>query len=372
MTRRVNAAQYSAIYLQEDIAQVADLVGHSAQLLSGKTIVLTGSEGFLGIYFCALFQHLSDHVLQKPVRVLAFDNYIASAITEDQHPDFSCVTFRQHDVTQPLSIDGDVDYVLHAAGIASPVWYRTHPLETLDVSTLGTRAMLELAREKKARLMYFSSSEIYGDPMDHQVPTAEDCLGNVSCFGPRACYDEGKRVGETLCHIYHAKYGLPTIVVRPFNVYGPGMREYDYRVLPAFASRIKAGLPLEVFGNGGQTRTFCYVVDALAGFIQTLLHGIPGEAYNIGNPDPEISIAELAQRIRNILGGHVQFNIRDYPAGYPSNEPKRRCPNIGKAMRDVGYRPVVELDDGLRRFLTWADRTYTGTGDLELALTGTT
>jgi UDP-glucuronate decarboxylase len=220
--------------------------------------------------------------------------------------------------------------------------------------------MLELALEHGAAFLYFSSSEIYGDPDPRHVPTSENYPGSVSCRGPRACYDEGKRVGETLCDIFHNYFGVRTVVVRPFNVYGPGLRERDYRVLPNFATRLKAGLPLEVYGSGVQTRTFCYVVDAIVGFMAAILKGVPGEAYNIGNPTPEISMLDLATRVQQVVGERAQFRRIDYPDGYPSNEPQRRCPNIQKARLHLGFEPLVGLDEGLRRFFTWTDRTYTG------------
>jgi len=350
-------------FLDSDIAEIARLLGPHAHAFSGKTVVLTGSEGFIGIYLCALFQHLSDKVLDKPVRVLAFDNFISSAVTPEAMPRHSCVVFQRHDVNRSMLVEEPVHYVLHAAGVASPVWYRTKPLETLDVSTVGTRNMLELARIHGAAYLQMSSSEIYGDPDPRHVPTSENYHGNVSCRGPRACYDEGKRMAETLCWIYHECFGVHVVVVRPFNVYGPGLRERDYRVLPSFASRIKAGVPLFVYGAGKQTRTFCYVVDAVAGFLLAMVRGVAGEVYNIGNPDPEISMEDLARRVQRLLGDRVQYVLKDYPDGYPSNEPQRRCPDIAKAHLHLGYQPVVDFDEGLRRFFQWTDETYTGGAD---------
>ena len=224
----------------------------------------------------------------------------------------------------------------------------------------GTRLMLELAEAHDARFAFFSSSEIYGDPDPAHVPTAESYRGHVSCQGPRACYDESKRVGETLCYIFHGKNGTKTNTIRPFNVFGPGMQETDYRVLPNFASRIKAGLPLNVYGTGNQTRTFCYITDAMVGFLRVILKGVPGEAYNIGNPKPEISMVDLVQRIEKVSSRKVTYNVVEYPDSYPADEPNRRCPDIRKARLQLDYEPGVDLDEGLRRFLTWADGVYTG------------
>ena len=189
---------------------------------------------------------------------------------------------------------------------------------------------------------------------------AESYRGNVSCQGPRACYDESKRVDETLCYIYHTANGTETNTIRPFNVFGPGMQETDYRVLPNFASRIKAGKPLNVYGSGNQTRTFCYITDAIAGFLLVIIKGVPGEAYNIGMPEPEISMLDLVARIQAVSGRKVAHNIIEYPDSYPADEPIRRAPDIRKARLQLGFDPRVDLDEGLRRFLSWTDAAYSG------------
>jgi UDP-glucuronate decarboxylase len=188
----------------------------------------------------------------------------------------------------------------------------------------------------------------------------ESYRGNVSCQGPRACYDESKRVGETLCYIFHTRNGTATNTIRPFNVYGPGMQESDYRVLPNFASRVKAGQPLHVYGSGDQTRTFCYITDAMVGFLLVLLKGVPGEAYNIGNTSPEISVKDLVARIQSVVGESVKYEIIEYPDSYPADEPLRRSPDITKAKLQLGFDPTVQLDDGLTRFFSWTDKSYSG------------
>jgi UDP-glucuronate decarboxylase len=266
-----------------------------------------------------------------------------------------------HDVSKPFPLEEKPDYILHAAGIASPMYYRRFPLETIDVATTGTRSMLELARKSRSLgLVYFSSSEIYGDPDPGHVPTSEDYNGNVSSIGPRACYDESKRLGETFCSVYHKQFGTRVMIVRPFNVYGPGMKEADYRVLPNFANSIKAGKALTVYGTGLQTRTFCFVEDAIVGFLQVLLSGRSGEAYNIGNPSPEISMRGLVDLITKISPRPVKSEFIPYPESYPAGEPMRRCPDIAKAAKDVGFAPGVDLEQGLRAFLDWTDHAYTG------------
>ena len=346
--------------LPSDIEEIARRLAEPAQDLAGKTVLLTGGRGFLGRYFAEVILELNRTILKSPCRLVTADNLITAGESGSQIPELPNVIFRQHDVIQPMAWDGPLDYVIHAAGIASPFYYRAFPLETLEVAITGTRNMLELAHRHHARLTFFSSSEIYGDPDAVHVPTPESYRGQVSCQGPRACYDESKRVGETLCYIFHEKHGVATTVIRPFNVFGPGMQETDYRVLPNFASRIKSGKPLNIYGKGSQTRTFCYVTDAMVGFMLVILKGVPGESYNIGNPDPEISMLDLAGRVESVIGRPIARNIIEYPDSYPADEPNRRCPDIRKARLQLGYAAQVKLDEGLRRFLGWSQQTYVG------------
>jgi UDP-glucuronate decarboxylase len=343
-----------------DIAEIVSGLGPDAAKFSGKTVLLTGGRGFLGRYFTETFAALNDGVLDDPVRLVVLDNLITAGDAGRDMPEIPGVEFINHDVIQPFSYDGPLDYVIHAAGIASPFYYRAYPLETLEVAITGTRHMLELANARGARFTYFSSSEIYGDPDPKHVPMAESYRGNVSCQGPRACYDESKRVGETLCNIFHTTNGTETNVIRPFNVFGPGMQETDYRVLPNFASHIKAGRPLNLYGSGNQTRTFCYITDAMIGFLKVALKGVAGEAYNIGNPEPEISMQGLVDCIEGVLGKKLARNVIEYPDSYPADEPMRRSPDITKARRQLDFAPSVSLEDGLGRFLNWANGIYTG------------
>jgi UDP-glucuronate decarboxylase len=347
-------------FRQSDIAEVTTTLGEAAHEFNGKTVLMSGARGFLGRYFSEVFGYLNDHVLQSPCTFVGLDNLLTSGDAGSDFQECPHIRFVRHNVIEPVEWSGPVDYVIHAAGIASPFYYRAYPLETLEVAILGTRNMLELATAKKARLTYFSSSEIYGDPDEKHIPTQESYRGYVSCRGPRACYDESKRLGETLCYIYHEKFGTSTVTLRPFNVYGPGMQESDYRVLPNFASAIKAGKPLNIYGSGVQTRTFCYITDALRGFLLAILRGVPGEAYNIGNPRPEVSMKDLVQAIERALGRSIAYNIIEYPDSYPADEPMRRCPDIRKARLQLKYEPAVTLEDGLGRFLSWTDEFYVG------------
>ena len=350
----------SLFLLETDIHQIIDNLHDVYSELSGKTILLTGGRGFLGRYFMEIFNLLNQEVLEKPVKLIVLDNLITSGKEGSSIPEFKNIEFIQHNVIEPFTWNDSLDFIIHAAGIASPYYYRAYPLETLQVAINGTHKMLELAEEKGAKLTFFSSSEIYGDPDPKHVPMQESYRGNVSCTGPRACYDESKRVGETLCYIFHQMHGTHTNTIRPFNVFGPGMQETDYRVLPNFASRIKSDLPLQVYGTGNQTRTFCYVTDAMEGFLRVILKGVPGEAYNIGNPYPEISMVDLVKEISEVCEKDVKFNIVEYPDSYPSDEPNRRSPDITKAKIQLNYNPKIDLRDGLKRFFSWTENLYQG------------
>ncbi len=214
--------------------------------------------------------------------------------------------------------------------------------------------MLKLAAAKKAKsILFFSSSEIYGDPDPRFVPTPETYRGNVSSLGPRSCYDESKRIGETLCMAHYRVHQTQVKMVRPFNVYGPGMSSKDYRVVPTFLSQIIEGKPLTVHDKGNQTRTFCYVTDAIIGFFKVLLSDNNGEVYNIGNDDEEINMKSLAELLAKIIPDKVEINLVNYPENYPQDEPQRRCPDLTKARTQLNYKPTISLKNGLSRSYRW-------------------
>ena len=318
-----------------------------------KTILITGCAGFIG---SNLIAKLIDNN-----KIIGIDNFISS--NEGKLKDFIShenFKFMQSDIIDVLSIEEEIDIIYNLACPASPPRYQNMPIFTLKTNFIGTLNLLELAREKSSIFIQASTSEIYGDPDPKHVPMAESYRGNVSCQGPRACYDESKRVGETLSYIYHTSYGTNTNTIRPFNVFGPGMQETDYRVLPNFASRIKGGAPLNVYGSGNQTRTFCYITDAMVGFLLVVLKGVSGEAYNIGNPKPEISMIDLVKKIEVLSSKSVEYNIVEYPDSYPADEPNRRAPDIRKAKLQLDFNPQVDLDQGLKRFLDWANTVYRG------------
>lgn len=349
--------------LRSDIDEIAASLGDDlVSEFAGRRILITGGRGFLGRYFTDVFLRVNrdlEAAGRQPCELVVLDNMITAGAAGESIGTSRSLAFVRHNIIQPFYPERPVDFIIHAAGIASPYYYRKYPLETLEVATIGLKNVLELARSNPgSRLCFFSSSEIYGDPDQKHVPTAESYRGNVSCLGPRACYDESKRLGETLVRIYHEQHGVKGTIIRPFNVYGPGMQKTDYRVLPNFGARILEDKPLQVYGTGNQTRTFCYVTDAIRGFLQVLARGVPGEPYNVGNPSPEISMVELSERIAGVLGRPVKYDVVEYPDSYPADEPNRRCPDITKARTQVGYEPSVGLDDGLRRFLNWASKAY--------------
>lgn len=345
--------------IASDIDDICVGLGEYAQRFDGKRVVITGARGFVGQYLTAVFRRLNAKYLRAPCHVLAMDNLRAPADGGTAPPEDPYITFIEHDVVLPFSPSGKVDFVVHAAGIASPYHYRRFPLETMDVATHGLRNTLDIARADGARLMFLSSSEIYGNPDATHVPTSEDYNGNVSCLGPRSCYDESKRFGETLLQVYVQQFGVEAVIVRPFNVYGPGLSREDYRIMPNIAVRLTNGQAIDVYGDGTQTRTFCYATDAITGFLLALLRGRPGEAYNVGASDPEISIIELLRLVRDsVPAPDLKYTLRDYPDSYPGDEPMRRCPDLMKAFDHLGYAPTVPFIDGLRKFIRWSQEHY--------------
>src|SRR5712692_7042606 len=289
----------------QDLEYMCDALRDELPRLSGKNLLITGGAGFLGYYLVQVALAWNQRADGPPVRVTVFDSYVRGMPAWLErlrgHP---ALTLVRHDMTAALPADiGDFHYIVHAASIASPTYYRQHPIETMDSNVNGLRALLEYARGQRQRdravegFLFFSSSEIYGDPTPENIPTPETYRGNVSCTGPRACYDEAKRYGETLCVNFAAQVGIPVKMARPFNNYGPGLKITDRRVLPDFARDVLAGEDIVMFSDGSPRRTFCYVADAVIGYYKILVRGRPGEAYNIGVEEPELSIRDLAELV---------------------------------------------------------------------------
>jgi dTDP-glucose 4,6-dehydratase len=309
-------------------------------------IVVSGAAGFIGSHFC-------DRLLADGHTVVGLDNFLTGAARNLAHladePRFSLI---RQDITEPFSIEGAVDAVVNMASPASPKDYHEHPIETLMVGSAGTRRMLDLALEKRARFLLTSTSESYGDSEVH--PQVESYWGHVNPVGPRSCYDESKRFAEALTMAYHRKHGVATNIARIFNTYGPRMKLNDGRVVPAFLSEALAGTPITVFGRGSQTRSFCYVSDLVDGLCRLMLSG---ERYpvNLGNPR-EMTILEFAEQIRRLTGSHSPIEFRPLP----EDDPKQRCPDIAKARAALGWEPRVTLEEGLRLTVEYFRREAAG------------
>jgi UDP-glucuronate decarboxylase len=346
---------------QRDAQEVIANVGDKVARFAGQRILLTGAAGFLGSQFVHFFAALNDsgRLGPKPCRLIAWDSFgrgkprWISALGE--RPDIS---WQSRNVIQRVATDdlGSVDFIIHAASIASPIFYRKHPLETMDANVTGLRNLLDLAVAQAAvtrpieSFLFFSSSEIYGDPTPENIPTPETYWGHVSCIGPRACYDESKRYGETLCVNFAAIHQIPVKTVRPFNNYGPGLKISDRRVLPDFFRDALAGRDIILLSDGRATRTFCYVADAVTGYLLALLSRHEGEAFNIGTERPEIAMRDLAAMVAEITGKGAKVSFaRSEDAKYTTHNPQRRCPVIEKARRLLGYSPGIELPEGLER-----------------------
>ena len=346
-------------WLASDWQRVQKALNGKEDVLRGKRLLLTGAAGFLGFNFLHFFSFLnSRRGNARPLEVVAADNFLRgrprwiSELTEaDPH-----IELRPFDITKPWP-EGEerFDFIIHGATIASPKFYRMYPLETIDANVLGLRSMLDMARKWGSEsMLFFSSSEIYGDPPPDEIPTKESFRGNVASIGPRACYDESKRLGETLCYIYAEKYRVPVKIVRPFNNYGPGLRLADGRVLPDFSQDVINGSDIVLYSDGSPTRTFCYAADALMGYLLVLFSSHQGEPFNIGSDECEISMKDLAQTLltvgksprKVVQKGHEEKH-------YLTDNPIRRCPDLEKSRRLLGYAPLVPLEEGLARMLTW-------------------
>lgn len=353
--------------VDSDLQYICNNLKQEFSQMGGKNLLIVGGAGFLGYYLVQAVLYW-NRIVEAPqqINLTVYDNYIRGV------PDWLMnlkgdpkLTLTKHDITQPLPADiGDFQYIIHAASIASPTFYRKYPIETMDANVNGLRILLEYCKQQQEAgkpiegFLFYSTSEIYGDPTPENIPTPETYRGNVSCTGPRACYDESKRYGETLCVNFAEQYNLPIKTARPFNNYGPGLKITDKRVIPDFVRDILSGRDIVMLSDGSPTRTFCYIADAIVGYYKILVNGRPGEAYNIGIEDPEISMATLADKIVQIArevfnyqGKVVRKESED--KAYLVDNPNRRCPIIEKARTELGYDPSIPVDEGLRRSLIW-------------------
>ena len=328
----------------------------------GATILITGCGGFLGYYFLQYFARYAKEVGIN--QVIGLDTFLLDKPKwldelQDEFPDR--LSLRTFDISKDdiSAVEGAAEarFVIHAASIASPSFYRLYPVETIDANIWGLRGLLDFYRGKDTLkgFLFFSSSEIYGDPDTANIPTSEEFRGLVSCAGPRACYDESKRFGETLCWVYAKQYGMPITVARPFNNYGPGMRTGDKRLPADFAKGVLENQDIVILSDGKPTRTFCYVSDAITGYILCLLYG-RYDYFNIGIEAPETSVRRLAEIYQSTgatvlnYSGKVKYETSG-DLDYMTDNPNRRCPDITKARTILGYNPTVQVDTGVERFL---------------------
>lgn len=302
-------------------------------------ILVAGAAGFIG-------SHLCDRLLEEGHEVLGVDNYLTGSPHNvshlESHPRFRLI---RHDITEPLPVDGPLDAVFNLASPASPKDYLEHPIETLRTGAEGSRHLLDLACSRRARYLLASTSECYGDPQEH--PQKETYWGHVNPVGPRSCYDEAKRFSEAITMAYHRQHGLSTHIARIFNTYGPRMQLDDGRIVPNFVRQALRGEPLTVYGDGSQTRSFCYVDDLIEGLLR-LSRSNEHLPVNLGNPE-EMTVLEFARLIRDLAGSHSEIRFEPLP----EDDPQRRRPDITKARRLLGWEPRVALEEGLRRTIAW-------------------
>ncbi len=348
----------------DDLEYIINTASVEFDKLSNSKVLITGGGGFLGYYFVKSFLRWNQLYPKKQISIVVYDNFIRGIprwLTDLKNKN---LTIKKYNIINklPTNLNG-INYLIHAASIASPIFYRKFPIETMDANVVGLRNMLNFCVNKKnlknlKGFLFFSTSEIYGDPDNKNIPTSEEYRGFVSPTGPRACYDESKRYGETMCVNFAQQYGINIKVARPFNNYGPGLKINDGRVIPDFAKNILANKDIILLSDGSPTRTFCYISDAIVGYIKILVKGKRGEAYNIGTEKPEISILELSQKMINISSRLMNYtgkviSKKSKDKHYLTDNPNRRRPSIKKAKKDLGYAPSIKIDKGLKRTLIW-------------------
>ena len=302
--------------------------------MPSERVLITGAAGFIG-------SHLVDYLLERDYEVIGMDNFITGSKSNLEHINSPAFSFVEHDVTEEIVVEGPFDYILHFSSPASPIDYLELPIQTLKVGSLGTHKTLGLALAKGARFLLASTSEVYGDPLVH--PQKEDYWGNVNPIGPRGVYDEAKRFAEAMSTAYYRYHGVDVKIARIFNTYGPRMRVHDGRAIPAFISQSLQGEPLSVFGDGSQTRSFCYISDLVEGLIR-LVRSDFNEPVNLGNPT-EMTILQLAEAIKTITGSAADIAYKPLPV----DDPRVRQPDITRARTILNWEPSVSLDEGLSR-----------------------
>ena len=333
----------------EDIEVISNELKEFYGELEGKTILIAGGKGFLGTYFTNVLTQINKK-LSKPIKIIVLDSLITSKDKKENNDENT--KFLEQDISKKFEINDSIDYIIHAASIASPPTYRKFPIKTVDVNYQGTKNLLEIAKEKKIKsMLLLSSSEIYGDP--EIFPTPESYVGKVSCTGPRACYDESKRLAETISILYFQQYNIPIKIARPFNVYGPYLNLDDGRIIPDFMNNAINKSEIIIHSDGSPTRSFCYVSDAISGFFKLLFSKHDGIICNIGN-DEEVSVKDVADTIKNIVEKPISIKIiKSDDPNYTKDNPQRRCPDLSLIKKSVKYIPQIDLEEGLERVYKW-------------------
>ncbi len=346
--------------LNEDLTYIYSSIHNISEKFSGSNIFITGCCGFLGYYFLNFFNKYKHELNIN--KIIAIDNFQVGK------PDWLGKLAEQNiELIEFDIIKGDINsivtdkknsFVIHMASIASPVFYRKYPIQTIEANIWGLKKLLDLYKDENLKgFLFFSSSEIYGDPLPNFIPTEESYRGNVNTIGPRACYDESKRFGETICYEYAKVYNLPITIVRPFNNYGPGMKLNDKRVPADFASAVIKNEDIVILSDGTPTRTYCYVADAISGYLKALLYG-KFDVFNIGIEKPEISVLELAKIYQECgkklfnYSGKISYQ-KSQENNYLTDNPNRRCPVIKKAQKLLAYAPKTSVEVGVERFLRY-------------------
>ena len=343
--------------IKSDIEEIAKSLIDESDYLNNKNIIISGAFGFIGKYILeSLIQIQNNNKIKT--NIYAVDNFITSDKKIKSYFENKGINCIDHDINNKLDIDVEFDLIVCLAGIASPYYYKKYPIETLNVSINGVKNMFNLKHNKNSKFIFFSSSEIYGDPPPEKIPTSENYRGNVTSVGPRSCYDESKRVGETLCYINSNFFDKKTAIIRPFNVYGPGMSMNDYRIIPNITRSLVFNEELKIYDTGTQTRTYCYVSDAINGFLKVIIKDEKFGIYNIGNDKGEISVLDLVLSTEKVMNSKLNYKTSEYPDEYPPDEPMRRCPDISNAKKNLNYIAKISLEEGLKKHFEWALDIY--------------
>lgn len=341
-----------------NLKAVSEIIGKDANKLAGKTILWTGTNGFLGQWVIRIIKYLNKFVLNVPCKLLAYDMLIPNQSKLENFVDCG-IYFHSHDLTKKLTVPKEnIDYVVHMAGIASPTHYKVKPLETIDVALEGVRSTLEISKINNAKFLFTSSSEVYQTATI--IPTPESYVGAIASNNERSCYDVSKLMAENYVYVYSRNYGVDACSVRIFNSFGPGISEHDSRILPRIASAAKSGKVLSIYKRKElPKRTYCPTANTVGGIFKALLNGKKSEIYNIGMNKPEISVDKLIDIVNETVNLNVQYKFVE-PSSVYVDEPLRRCPDITKAVNEIGYFPKVSLERGIEDFFGWSEQVYTG------------